>query len=107
MAALLCGSKVPFNGERPGRARVQWAEGIDSLAPARLTLMGLPIGKSIRTVPTVRIATALRVLEPSLWEEERKKSSEGRIPKGRHSLAGARCRSKQSNTLQRPKLALP
>jgi hypothetical protein len=58
------GSLSEENGERRGNARVQWA-GIDSLAPARLALTGLPIGKSIHTVPTVRIATALRALENS------------------------------------------
>ncbi len=38
-------------------------KGINSLAPAWLTLTGLPIGKSNQTVPTARVAAALLASE--------------------------------------------
>jgi hypothetical protein len=60
-AACRCG--VARSGET--------AAGIDSLAPARLALTGLPAANLPKPLPQLRVAQRSR-LQPSLWEEARR-----------------------------------
>jgi hypothetical protein len=75
------------------------AAGIDSLAPARLALTGLPAANLPKPLPQLRVAQRSR-LQPSLWGRGAEKHAEGMIPHpdgGRHSFSAEKCRSKIIN----------
>ena len=68
-------------------------KGIDLLAPARLTLMGLPNGKSTRSVPTPRVATIS--LNQVLWKG-RDKAFQRKDPVGTAPPCGSKVPFKNS-----------